>query len=282
MSEKDQTVVRDAEIATSMRNAALNGSQMRVFERLARPARRFKFRYTRGFHRGVWYTNAECHSGRIRTRTELNRLSRFVIRGSLDFMLQSRLGLLLCLALLSGVLAMACPGSMAHAASGRVTIESGGQARSAILVEHARLKKTRRPVIIILHPGGGAASRTRHMLGLEDKSRSASPVMVYPEALSGHWNDASKPGDNRDVTFIHDLVAKLISEGIADRRRIFIVGISSGGLMAMKLACAGTEDFAGVVAIFATLPADLAASCKPARPLPFLLLIGNGRSLRSL
>ncbi len=184
------------------------------------------------------------------------------------------------LGFVAGLMSMACPNE-ACAASGRVTIESGGVNRTAILVEHARLKKTRRPIIIILHSGGGNAIRIRHTLGLEEKSRSASPVMVYPEAEAntGVWNDASKPGDNRDTVFIHDLISKLISEGIADRHRIFLVGVSSGGLMGLKLACGSADDFAGVVAIFASLPSDLAATCKPAHPLPVLLIMGTADPL---
>jgi polyhydroxybutyrate depolymerase len=173
------------------------------------------------------------------------------------------------------MLALAVAPDMALAASGRINVESGGINRTAILVEHARLKKTRRPVIIILHSGGGNAVRVRHTLGLEDRARSASPVMVYPEAIGSHWSDAANADDSRDMVFIHDLVAKLISEGIADRHRIFIVGISSGGILALKLACGGGQDFAGIVPIFADLPSELAASCKPSRPVPFLLILGT-------
>jgi polyhydroxybutyrate depolymerase len=166
-------------------------------------------------------------------------------------------------------------GGTALAASGRVTVESGGIMRSAILVEHARLKKSRRPVVIILHGGGGSAKRVRHLLGLEEKSRSASPIMVYPDAIGGQWSQAAELAEGPDATFIHDLIAKLISEGIADRHRIFIVGGSSGGLLAMKLVCSGNEDFAGLVVYFASLPSDIAASCKPSHPTPFLLILGT-------
>jgi polyhydroxybutyrate depolymerase len=162
----------------------------------------------------------------------------------------------------------------AMAASGHVTIESGGVTRGAILVEHARLKKSRRPVIIILHGGGGNAVRVRHMLGLEEKARSASPVMVYPEAIANHWGDVGKPSDTRDANFIRDLIAKLVGEGIADKHRVFLVGGSSGGLLAIKVACGGS-DIAGVVAIFATLPAELEPTCKLAHPMPFLMILGT-------
>jgi polyhydroxybutyrate depolymerase len=165
------------------------------------------------------------------------------------------------------------------AASGRVKIESGGVARSAILVEHARLKKSRRPVIIILHGGGGSAKRVRHLLGLEEKTRSASPVMVYPDAIGGQWNDVAAAGATPDVIFVHDLITKLTSEGIADGRRIFIVGGSSGGMLAMKIVCSGVDEFAGLVAYASSLPSDVAAACKPAHPTPFLLILGTADPL---
>jgi polyhydroxybutyrate depolymerase len=176
-------------------------------------------------------------------------------------------------------LLVAADSNAAFAASGRVTIESSGVVRTAILVEHARLKKSRRPVIIILHGGGVNAQRVRHLLGLEEKARSASPVMVYPEGLDKDWKGAAAPDEGRDSIFIRDLIAKLIGEGIADRHRIFMVGGSSGGLLALKLACGGNPDIAGVVAIFATLPAAFEASCKLAHPMPFLMILGTADPL---
>jgi polyhydroxybutyrate depolymerase len=170
----------------------------------------------------------------------------------------------LCLGLTSG----------ADAASGLISIQSGGVTRNAILVEHARLKKTSRPLIVILHTGSRTARSYRHILALEDKVRSARPVLVYPEAEANGWSDASKPGETRDTVFIRELINKLENEGIADRRHIFILGSSSGALTALKLACSGA-DFAGVVALFASVPVNLAASCKPAHPMPILFLLGT-------
>jgi polyhydroxybutyrate depolymerase len=265
MFENDQTVVCAPKAFSSPRNAKQCPSRLRISARLGAPDRWPAHVAAGRVLQGVWHA---------KIGVSFARRDGSVIAGSPQDVPRSHRDLWVLLGLCAGLLFTACP-SIAHAASGRVTIESGGVTRSAILVEHARLKKTRRPVIIILHSGGGGAVRVRHTLGLEDKARSASPVMVYPEAIAGHWSDAAKPGDTRDATFIHDLIAKLISEGIADRHRIFIVGGSSGGIMALKLACSGAEDFAGVVAIFASLPTDLRASCKPAHPLPLLLILGT-------
>jgi len=164
------------------------------------------------------------------------------------------------------------PIGTAEAASGRIRLQSGNSTRSALLVEHARLKKSRRPVVVILHGDGGSALRSRHLLGIEEKLRSARPILVYPDAEKGHWSD--KPAnENPDVIFIRELIAKLLNEGIADYRHLYIVGGSSGGQLALKLVCSGSGEFAGAVTYFASLPAG--ASCKPARPIPMLFIYGT-------
>jgi polyhydroxybutyrate depolymerase len=268
MFENRQTVAGAIKAFIRLRNIAQNASQHRV----PLVAKWRESAALHGFVERVWYTNIGVSVACVRGAAGFQADHRNA--GLPSVMFRSYRDLCLLLGICTGLLFFAGSGT-AHAASGRVFIESGGVTRSAILVEHARLKKSRRPVIIILHSGGGGAGRVRHTLGLEERARSASPVMVYPEAIDHHWSDAAKPGDTHDAAFIHDLIAKLINEGIADRRRIFLVGASSGGMMALKLACSGADDFAGVVSIFATLPADLAATCKPAHPLPFLLLLGT-------
>lgn len=54
-----------------------------------------------------------------------------------------------------------------------------------------------------------------------------------------------------------------------------MIGVSSGGAIALRLACDDANAFAGVAAVLTAMPADLAASCKPSRPLPFLMIAGT-------
>lgn len=170
------------------------------------------------------------------------------------------------------------PGA-ASAAAGRITIESGGVARTAFLVQHQRLKKARRPVVIVLRGGRDKGGRLRRAFGLEEMARSSGPVLIYPDPLGGHWSDAPGPEASRDEVFIRDLIAKLVSDGIANRHKIFVIGISSGGATAFRLACDDANAFAGFAAVLTGMPADLGASCKPSRPLPFLMIAGTADPL---
>jgi polyhydroxybutyrate depolymerase len=167
----------------------------------------------------------------------------------------------------------------ALAAAGHVTIESGGQRRTAVLVERERLKLGRRPVVVVLHGGSGSGARVRRSLGLEEAIRSHNVTLVYPDAINGHWGD-TKDTAQRDIDFLRTLIDQLIANGTADRRKIFLVGSSTGGMLALRMACerAG-EAYAGVATIIANLPADVAESCQPPKPIPLLVINGTANPL---
>jgi polyhydroxybutyrate depolymerase len=165
--------------------------------------------------------------------------------------------------------------SAALAAAGRVTIVSDGVPRTAILVQHRRLKQARRPAVIILRGGREKGARLRRIFGLEEMARSSGAVLIYPEPLAGRWGDASGPEARRDAVFIHDLIAKLVARGIADRGKVFLVGIATGGTMALRVACDEKNVFAGMAVLEASLPSDLEASCKPSHPIPLMMIAGT-------
>jgi polyhydroxybutyrate depolymerase len=167
----------------------------------------------------------------------------------------------------------------AEAAYGRVTLNVDGVKRTATLVEFERLKKRKRPVIIVLHGGSGgsgAGLRARRNLGLDAFARNIGAVIVYPDAVDGFWG-RSKPGQPppNDEAFIRALAAKLVDQGVASRRRIFVAGISGGGMLAMKLGCDSADLFSGVGAFVSNMPSDWAASCKPSQPVAFMLMNGT-------
>lgn len=166
------------------------------------------------------------------------------------------------------------PGS-ARAASGRITLESGGIARNAILVQNRRLKQARRPLVIVLRSSREKGPHLKRVFGLEEMEGSGGPVLVYPEPVGGRWSDAPGPEAARDGVFIRDLIGKLVSDGLVDRRRVFIIGISNGGFTALRTVCDNAALFAGAAALITALPADLADSCKPARPVPFMMIVGT-------
>jgi polyhydroxybutyrate depolymerase len=146
-------------------------------------------------------------------------------------------------------------------AAARFNMQSGGTVRSAVVVQHERLKLRRRPLVIILHPTGGVGVRAHRHLGLEEIAESSKPVFLYPDALGGEWPIAAGPEADRDVKFLRDLVDRFIGDGAVDPRKIYLIGEASGGAFAYRAACVGIgRPVAGLATLGAAMPADL-ASC---------------------
>ena len=170
--------------------------------------------------------------------------------------------------------ALAAAPEPAGAASGRVSIESGGMTRTAVLIEHRRLKQARRSLVVVLRGHQEKGRRLKRNLAFEEMASSGS-VLVYPDPVGGHWSAGPGADAARDATFIRDLIAKLISDKIVDRRKVFIVGISSGGFPVFRSVCDDASMFAGAAMLITAMPADLAATCKPSRPLPLMMIAGT-------
>ena len=177
--------------------------------------------------------------------------------------------------------------SGAQASTARVHLEVGGVRRSATIVEHERLKRTPRTTIIVLHGnnrpnvrGNPADGRgVQRSIGLDEQVRNASILLVYPDGYEGKWNFQPGEGKIDDVAYIRALAAKLVSDGLADRNRIFVTGVSTGGMMALRVACDGADFIAGVAPLISALTAKQAAVCKPSRPIAMMLLNGTANPI---
>jgi polyhydroxybutyrate depolymerase len=170
---------------------------------------------------------------------------------------------------------LAAAPEQAAAASGRVSIQSGGITRTAVLIEHRRLKQARRSLIIVLRGNPAKGQRLKRNFAFQEMARSAGSVLVYPEPVGGHWSAGPGADAGRDAAFIRDLIAKFVTDKIVDRRKVFIVGISSGGFAAFRSVCDDPSAFAGAAMLFTAMSADLAAVCKPARPVPLIMVVGD-------
>ena len=190
----------------------------------------------------------------------------------------------LCAAAALALFAVAVASDCSFAATGRFSYEADGVKRTALMVEFARLKRQRRPVIIVLHGGtvNSSANRAKRNIGLDDLARSSGAVLVFPDSSDRdrHWNDpALGPSPTSDASAVRALIRKLVVDGVADEKRIYVAGLSTGGIVAMRFACENAELLAGAAAVIANMPKSLDATCKPSRALPFMLINGTADPL---
>jgi polyhydroxybutyrate depolymerase len=128
------------------------------------------------------------------------------------------------------------------------------------------------PLLLVLHGSGEDAQRIRigTGYGFERLADQYGFAVVYPNSASSDWNDCGKIGDFSanghevdDVAFLNAVVDQNVSALGADRRRVFVTGVSSGGFMSLRLALESPTRFRAVAAVSANLPAPENFKCKP-------------------
>jgi polyhydroxybutyrate depolymerase len=133
-----------------------------------------------------------------------------------------------------------------------------------------------RPAVFLLHGGAGTAEDMRRYTGFDSLAEEAGIVAVYPQGIGRRWNDGRLQGSQalaRDDQFLLDLADHLAAIGLVDRRRVYVAGISNGGIMALQMACSHAERIAGIAVIAASLPVGF--QCQPQRSLPAIFFNGT-------
>ncbi len=100
-------------------------------------------------------------------------------------------------------------------------------------------------------------------------------LLVYPEGIDHHWNDGRGLSDVDDLGFVAALVKDLSARLPVDPNRVFATGMSNGGFFSQTLACRLAGTFAAVASVAATMGEPLLASCRPARPVSVMFVMGD-------
>lgn len=137
----------------------------------------------------------------------------------------------------------------------------------------------RAPIVLVLRGGGGTGADLRRRSGFDALATAAGVVAVFPDAPGRVWNDGRNPANPRDdVARLLALVDDLSARGIGDARRLYVIGHSNGGGMAMRLACEAPGRIAGIAVVATKILVD--APCRhPDAPVPALFLHGTADAI---
>lgn len=130
----------------------------------------------------------------------------------------------------------------------------------------------RYPIVLLLHGGLGNGARIEQQTGLGNYVDRGGFIAVFPDSGGQEWNDGretTRSGPD-DVGFLVALVQDLVARSGGDPARVFVGGVSSGGMMVQRLACEATTVFAAYAAAIANMPWGLAGTCRPARRVPIV------------
>ena len=130
------------------------------------------------------------------------------------------------------------------------------------------------PLIVALHGSGMQGQEMADKTALSKLADQENFVVVYPDALKKKWNVSGKaPEDN--VVFVHALMQQVQQIRAIDPQRIYIVGLSNGGILAQKLACEAPDHIAAIATVAASLPTQFAAHCQTQKPIAVLMVNGT-------
>jgi polyhydroxybutyrate depolymerase len=154
----------------------------------------------------------------------------------------------------------------------RVSVPVEGQAPRSALVHIPRIRHGRLALVVALHGAYGNGAFMERYSGLSRLADREGFGVAYPDAAGSRWRIAAGE-EGTDVEFLDALLDRLQAGGCFDARRVSAVGVSNGGGMAARFACAGDDRLAGLVAVaggYGSLP-----GCQARRPLSVLEIHGT-------
>lgn len=179
--------------------------------------------------------------------------------------------LLLCLVYLS-----------AAAANSDETIMVDGRVRRYLVHDFATGSDLA-PLVILLHGGGGSGQNMVEQTGFDAVAARDGLIAVYPYGSNGvfdnvllTWNAAHccayAMRDNvDDVHFLSLLIDHLIAPRKVDPGRVYVTGLSNGGMMTHRVGIELADKVAGIAPVIAGIFGD-----EPVRDYAMPVLIING------
>jgi polyhydroxybutyrate depolymerase len=167
----------------------------------------------------------------------------------------------------------------------RYVVEHQGVGREFILYRPAAaIAAGAAPLVVVLH-GLGVSVRDTRNWGYEPIADREGLIVAYPRGIDSRWSygrpvsrlQMPRVGEEQadDIGFLARLLDTLVAEQLADRSRLFVVGLSNGALMAYAAACAMTRRLAAVAALLSPMTDLQIEDCKPEGAIPIMVLAGT-------
>ena len=149
------------------------------------------------------------------------------------------------------------------------TLRVAGATRSYILHVPRVKPKGKYPLVVLLHGGGGNGRQAMRAYGMNEVADREGFLVAYPNGSGRRdvlltWNAGNCCGYAMrqrvdDVAFIRAMVAKIDRDYGIDRSRVYVTGMSNGGMLTHRLGCEAADLFAAIAPVAGALNID----CKP-------------------
>jgi polyhydroxybutyrate depolymerase len=185
------------------------------------------------------------------------------------------LTLILCCAVAAASCSQAPPGEIDETR----TIDVGGSSRQYRLVVPADIQGPI-PVVLVFHGFAGTPDQIRDLSGFAELAHQEGFAVAFPAAagIVPAWRTdvaLSAP----DVAFARAVIDDIDTVIDLDLDRVYAAGMSNGGGMAGRLACAASDVFAAVGVVAA---AHGLGACGQERPVPVIGFHGDADRIVAL
>lgn len=142
-------------------------------------------------------------------------------------------------------------------------------------------KVKNRPLVIVLHGARLSGKIAKSVTRFDNLACKKDFVVAYPDALNKQWNDGRRRGDTPsygvdDTIFILRLAELISYKYSTDPKRVYLVGYSSGGMLAQKVVIEASPKIAGIGIVAATMPEKIyKLRMSPKYPMPVVIIMGT-------
>jgi len=147
------------------------------------------------------------------------------------------------------------------------------------------------PLVVVLHGAFSTAHQTEVETGFSELADRENFLVVYPEGIGlfgllQHWNAGHCCGkaaadEVDDVAFVAKTIATTIERMNVDRQRIYMAGMSNGGMLTYRYAAEKGDDLAAIAVVSGALGSRNGDKLPPwrmpipTRPLPVIIFHGD-------
>jgi polyhydroxybutyrate depolymerase len=162
------------------------------------------------------------------------------------------------------------------------TLMVGEQKRTYLVHVPERYdSKTPTPLVVALHGAGMNGSMMSWFCDMNKTSDAKGFIVVYPSGTGTGsfltWNAGGligklNGGRADDVAFVSKLFDEMSAMANIDQKRIYVCGLSNGGMMSYRLASEISDRIAAIAAVAGTMTTD---EFEPKRPIPVMHFHGT-------
>lgn len=161
-----------------------------------------------------------------------------------------------------------------------VNLAVDGRSRNYLLHTPSPLPAGAQPLIVVLHGGHGSDGNAQRSFGFDGYADARGFAVAYGDGVRSSWADGrgTTPAEQQGVDdrrYLAALVADASTRLAIDPARVYLAGVSNGGMMTLRMACETAAPFRGYAAVIANIPEPVAPGCAPVPGTALLNITGT-------